>query len=46
MVPPSPNVDLYKPRKRKRIVKSFVDELEKKEMKKEEVITTEKHKEP
>ncbi|MCI39516.1 hypothetical protein A2U01_0060748, partial [Trifolium medium] len=38
MVPPAPNVDRYKPRKRKRTVKSYEEEPPKKEMKKEEVI--------
>ncbi|MCI34191.1 hypothetical protein A2U01_0055409, partial [Trifolium medium] len=42
MVPPAPNVDLYKPRKRKRTVKSSEEEPQKKEMKKEEVIFAEK----
>ncbi|MCI33454.1 hypothetical protein A2U01_0054671, partial [Trifolium medium] len=35
MVPPTPNVDLYKPRKRKRSVKTSEEEPKKKEMKKE-----------
>ncbi|MCI21100.1 hypothetical protein A2U01_0042264, partial [Trifolium medium] len=46
MVPPAPNVDLYKPRKRKRTEKSTTEEEpKKKEMKKEDVITSEKQKE-
>ncbi|MCI25988.1 hypothetical protein A2U01_0047179, partial [Trifolium medium] len=45
MVPPAPNVDLYKPRKRKRTVKTSEDEPKKKEMKKEKVTASEKQKE-
>ncbi|MCI08418.1 hypothetical protein A2U01_0029495, partial [Trifolium medium] len=37
MVPPAPNVDLYKPRKRKRLVKASEQEGQKEEVKKEEV---------
>ncbi|MCI56444.1 hypothetical protein A2U01_0077695, partial [Trifolium medium] len=46
MVPPAPNVDLYKPRKRKRTEKSTeVEEPKKKEMKKEKVDSSGKEKE-
>ncbi|MCI73524.1 hypothetical protein A2U01_0094788, partial [Trifolium medium] len=41
MVPPTPNVDLYKPKKRKRTVKSSEEETQKKEVKKEEEIVEE-----
>ncbi|MCI92492.1 hypothetical protein A2U01_0113788, partial [Trifolium medium] len=41
MVPPAPNVDLYKPKKRKRTVKSSEEEAQKKEVKKEEEIVEE-----
>ncbi|MCI39218.1 hypothetical protein A2U01_0060449, partial [Trifolium medium] len=34
MVPPVPNVDLYKPKKRKRTVKTSEEEPQKKEVKK------------
>ncbi|MCI36108.1 hypothetical protein A2U01_0057330, partial [Trifolium medium] len=45
MVPPAPNVDLYKPRKRKRTEKSSeVEEPKKKEIKKEKVDSSEKEK--
>ncbi|MCI25451.1 hypothetical protein A2U01_0046642, partial [Trifolium medium] len=37
MVPSAPNEDLYKPRKRRRNVKSSEEETKKKEMKKEKV---------
>ncbi|MCI31121.1 hypothetical protein A2U01_0052332, partial [Trifolium medium] len=36
MVPPTPNVDLYKPRKRKRNVKTSEEEDQKEEVQKEE----------
>ncbi|MCI46172.1 hypothetical protein A2U01_0067412, partial [Trifolium medium] len=42
--PPAPNVDLYKPRKRKRNVKSSEEEPKKKEMKKENVDSSGKEK--
>ncbi|MCI96076.1 hypothetical protein A2U01_0117375, partial [Trifolium medium] len=46
MVPPAPNMDLYKPRKRKRTVKTSEEQEPKKnEMKKEDVTTSEKQKE-
>ncbi|MCI15994.1 hypothetical protein A2U01_0037134, partial [Trifolium medium] len=46
MVPPAPNVDLYKPRKRKRAEKTSEEqEPKKKEFKKEDVTTSEKQKE-
>ncbi|MCI93321.1 hypothetical protein A2U01_0114619, partial [Trifolium medium] len=35
MVPPAPNTDLYKPRKRKRAEKTSEEEPKKKEVKKE-----------
>ncbi|MCI57954.1 hypothetical protein A2U01_0079207, partial [Trifolium medium] len=41
MVPPAPNVDLYKPKKRKRTVKTSEEEPHKKEMKKEKEIVDE-----
>ncbi|MCI30674.1 hypothetical protein A2U01_0051885, partial [Trifolium medium] len=45
MVPPAPNTDLYKPRKRKRTAKTSEEQKpKKKEMKKEEVTTSEKQK--
>ncbi|MCI60456.1 hypothetical protein A2U01_0081712, partial [Trifolium medium] len=44
MVPPAPNVDLYKPRKRKRAVKTSEEESKKKEMKKEKENVAEKEK--
>ncbi|MCI35750.1 hypothetical protein A2U01_0056971, partial [Trifolium medium] len=37
IVPPAPNVDLYKPKKRKRNVKTSEEETQKREVKKEEV---------
>ncbi|MCI25053.1 hypothetical protein A2U01_0046241, partial [Trifolium medium] len=44
MVPPTPNVDLYKPRKRKRTEKSSKEEPKRKEIKKENVDTSGKEK--
>ncbi|MCI16971.1 hypothetical protein A2U01_0038117, partial [Trifolium medium] len=45
MVPPAPNMDLYKPKKRKRIEKTSGEQgPKKKEMKKEGVTTSEKQK--
>ncbi|MCI26116.1 hypothetical protein A2U01_0047310, partial [Trifolium medium] len=41
MVPPAPNVDLYKPKKRKRNAKSSEEEPQKKEVKKEKEIVKE-----
>ncbi|MCI35131.1 hypothetical protein A2U01_0056352, partial [Trifolium medium] len=37
-VPPAPNVDLYKPKKRKRTVKTSKEEVQKEEVKKEEEV--------
>ncbi|MCI43731.1 hypothetical protein A2U01_0064969, partial [Trifolium medium] len=45
MVPPAPDVNLYKPKKRKRAEKTSEEESKKKEVKKEAVTTSEKKKE-